>query len=75
MAPALAGTDDRQIARWLGLIRAEYLEMPGLQLTLPQACRLWHLDTLMSSTLLGALVDTKFLRRTPSGTYVLAEQN
>ena len=36
-------------------IEAEYLEMPGLRLTLPQAARLWGLDTSQSAQLLGEL--------------------
>lgn len=64
---------DPAISDWLSRIRAEYLEMPGLNLTLAQARRLWGLDELMSSALLDALVDTQFLRRTASGAYVRAD--
>ncbi len=64
---------DAQIADWLGLIRAEYMEMPGLTLTLPQACRLWRLDDLTSSALLSALVEAKFLKQTHAGAYVRAD--
>ena len=60
-------------ARWLGRIRAEYLEMPGLRLTLAQARRLWGLDETTSDVLLDALVDAQFLRKTRSGTYVRAD--
>lgn len=75
MAHARMSTADPQITQWLGLIRAEYLEMPGLKLTLPQACRLWRLDDLTSSALFGALVDAKFLRQTHTGAFVRAENN
>jgi len=54
-------------------IRAEFLEMPGLRLTLPQAQRFWGLDETTSAALLGALIDGRFLRRTASGTYIRAE--
>jgi hypothetical protein len=60
------------IADWLGIIRAEYLEVPGLHLTLAQAQRLWGLDESTSLALLGSLVDVQFLRRTRHGAYVRA---
>jgi len=40
---------------WLLLIRAEYLEIPGLRLTKPQVERLWGLDSVTSEALLAAL--------------------
>ena len=54
------------------LIRAEYLEIPGLALTKAQVERLWGLDAIVSEALLAALVDVKFLRRTVRDTYVRA---
>ena len=54
------------------LIRAEYLEIPGLALTKAQVERLWGLDAVVSDALLAALVDVKFLRRTVRDTYVRA---
>ena len=72
--PALVGcskTGERTTAaEWLCRIRAEYLEVPGLSLTRQQAKRLWGLDDLMCESLLGSLIDARFLRLTPSGTYV-----
>jgi len=59
-------------AYWLGLIRAEYLEMPGLHLTKPQFCRLWGLEPDKCNALLEALVAAQFLRLTSRGVYVLA---
>jgi hypothetical protein len=50
----------------------EYLEMPGLQLTLEQACRLWNTDLTVSQRVLDALVETAFLRRSGS-VYVRAD--
>ena len=44
-------------------VRGEYREMPGLQLTLAQASRLWNTDLIVSRHVLDALVDTAFLRR------------
>ena len=52
-------------------IRAEYLEMPGLQLTVPQARRLFGLDGPMCDGILQELVATHFLRRTDHDMYVL----
>ena len=59
---------------WIHLVRAEYLEMPGLHLTRDQVRRLWALDDVTCNALLIALVDAKFLRRTPFGTYARADQ-
>ena len=53
-------------------VRNEYLEMPGLSLTLGQAQRMWQLRRTECETLLGALVDSGFLARTPSGAFVRA---
>jgi hypothetical protein len=64
---------DTYITDWLQLIRAEYLEIPGLCLTKSQVQRLWGLDPVTSETLLGALVDAKFLRRTRQDAYVRAD--
>jgi len=55
---------------WLQLIRAEYLEIPGLCLTTEQAERLWRLDTRTCEALLSTLMEVKFLRRTGRGAYV-----
>ena len=61
-----------QIADWLQLIRAEYLEVPGLSLTERQAQVVWGLDAVTTEALLAALVDTKFLKRTGRDAYVRA---
>lgn len=37
-------------------VRAEYLEMPGLSLTLPQAARLFNLEPARCARVLGTLV-------------------
>jgi hypothetical protein len=44
--------------------------MPGLQLTLPQAARLWGLDHEASRLVIDALVEGSFLRWTTRGTVV-----
>ena len=51
-------------------IRAEYQEMPGLCLTERQARRIWNLDPVRCDAVLRALIDARFLRRTPDGAYV-----
>ena len=56
-------------------IRAEYLEMPGLCLTLAQAQRLWSLDRRTCETALNALVASRFLRRTDRGLFALAHRS
>jgi hypothetical protein len=61
------------IEDWLHLIRSEYLEMPGLQLTKAQAQRLWTLEPRTCDALLESLVEDDFLKKTPHGAYVLAE--
>jgi hypothetical protein len=57
---------------WLRLIRAEYLEMPGLNLTKRQVQRLWKLEPHMCDVLLDALVASEFLKKTHHEAYVLA---
>jgi hypothetical protein len=48
-------------------IRAEFIEMPGLRLTIPQAARLWGLDPYDCKGIIDALVRSAFLRWTPDG--------
>jgi len=52
-------------------IRAEFLEMPGLCLTIEQAQRLWCLEPRRCEALLNSLIDSRFLRRTDRGLFVL----
>jgi len=51
-------------------VRAEYMEMPGLELTFPQAVRLWALGMDDCRSVIDALVDAGFLKWTPRGTIV-----
>jgi hypothetical protein len=53
-------------------IRGEYLEMPGLRLTLEQAQRLCGVEPMLCKTVLDALVEAKFLCVKPNGTYARA---
>jgi hypothetical protein len=72
MAVSPGALSETQIVDWLGLIRAAYLEVPDLRLTLAEAQRLWRFDETTSSALFGALVDARFLKRTRAGAYVRA---
>lgn len=53
-------------------IKGEYLEMPGLALTLQQAQRLWALDEETCEAALRGLVRAGFLITTGAGTFVRA---
>jgi hypothetical protein len=55
--------EDRVIDGLLARVYREYLEMPGLQLTLAQASRLWNVQLAMSAEVLDCLVQASFLRR------------
>jgi hypothetical protein len=44
-------------------IIGEYLEMPGLNVTILQACRLWNLDRPQCAHLLDTLLASGFLRK------------
>jgi DNA-binding IclR family transcriptional regulator len=50
-------------------IRAEYVEMPGLSLTISQAARFWGLNATALEVLLSTLVDTGFLVCDGKGLY------
>ena len=45
-------------------IRGDYMEMPGLELTVPQAVRLWNLGADDCRRVIDALVETGFLKWT-----------
>ena len=59
-------------ANLLVRVFGEYVEMPGLQLTVPQASRLWNVNLSLSAQVLDRLVDAAFLRRSGS-CYVRAD--
>ncbi len=54
-------------------VQGEFLEMPGLRLTEPQARRLWNLDQDSCAALLRILVDQKFLFKTRDGSFMRIE--
>lgn len=53
-------------------IRSEFVEMPGLRLTVAQAARLWSLDQPTSAHILDDLAVTGFLARNREGAYLRA---
>jgi hypothetical protein len=57
-------------ARLVDRVRSEFLEMPGLELTVPQAGRLWSLGPDDCRHVIDALVETGFLRWTVRRTVV-----
>jgi len=64
---------NRATAEVLRRVQGEFLEMPGLRLTQPQARKLWGMDEALCNALLGALVDAKFLFRTRDGAFMRVE--
>ncbi len=50
-------------------IRGEFLEMPGLRLSIDQAARLWALERALCTEVLDALLGAKFLQRDRDGRY------
>jgi hypothetical protein len=51
-------------------VRSDFTDMPGLELSLPQAIRLWSLGMDDCRSVLDALVDAGFLRWTGRRTIV-----
>jgi diguanylate cyclase (GGDEF)-like protein/PAS domain S-box-containing protein len=60
---------DVRVAR----IRDDYREMPGLRLTLAQACRLWQMDAATGEGVLRTLLEERFLVRAVDGAFVMLE--
>lgn len=54
-------------------VRSEFLEMPGLKLTLSQAQRLWGMDRSTCEALIEELTASRFLAKTRDGAVVLRE--
>jgi hypothetical protein len=52
--------------------QAEFLEMPGLQLTVAQAARLWHFDSTLCNAVLTRLVEQRFLVETSKHSFARA---
>jgi hypothetical protein len=54
-------------------VRSEFLEMPGLRLTIRQAARLWGLEPTACEHVIEVLVRSEFLRRIPDGMIMRVE--
>lgn len=63
---------DAPFAEAMRRARAEFLEMPGLRLTLAQAARLWAMDIDLCEAALATLVETRFLVRTSKAHFARA---
>ena len=64
--PMSTSADQQMLER----IRAEYLEMPGMRLTLAQVQRLCGGEAAVCTAVLESLVEAKFLRVAVDGTYM-----
>ena len=67
---ATPGQADDAITMLMEQMRAEYAEMPGLSVTLPQAQRLWGVDRVTCEEALGRLVTAGVLWRTTKGRFI-----
>ena len=63
----------REVNAAVERVRAEFIEMPGLRLTVPQASRLCGLDQAVCDRAVEALVHRDFLRRVSAGQLARAE--
>lgn len=70
MARRLLSSGVMSFAAVVDRVRGEFVEMPGLELTLPQAVRLWTLGTDDCRYVIDALVDAGFLKWTPRRTVI-----
>ena len=69
MTPA-AHDSGMELGRALTIIQMDYVEMPGLMLTLQQGRRLWTLPVDVCQAALETLAATGFLVRTKDGRYL-----
>ena len=61
---------NRRIAAQVMTIQNDFLDFPGLRLTVSQAQKRFGTDEMTCEAVLGALVDAHVLARTPDGSYV-----
>jgi hypothetical protein len=71
---ALKGKNAMHARALVDRVRGEFNEMPGLQLTIPQAARLLGIEPEACQSVIDQLVDSEFLRRTPAGTIVRVDR-
>ena len=65
---------DGTLNRWEALVKGEYREMPGLNLTKAQVRRMWGLEDSECDLVLQRLQASHFLRVTSTGLFVLDEE-
>ncbi len=65
---------DGTLNRWEALVKGEYREMPGLNLTKAQVRRMWGLEDGECDLVLQRLQASHFLRVTSTGLFVLDEE-
>jgi hypothetical protein len=70
LARALLSHNIMSFSAVVDRVRSEFVEMPGMQLTLAQATRLWNLGLDDCRAVIDALVDVGFLTWTPRQTVV-----
>jgi hypothetical protein len=73
-ADSLQGRNVMNARTLVDRVRGEFNEMPGLQLTVPQAARLLGIEPAACRDVIDLLVDSSFLRWTQSGTVVRVER-
>lgn len=69
LSPAMAS--DELVRR----VRGEFYEMPGLRLTIAQACRLWQIDEPICAAILARLVSERVLSRSADGYFTLVPRS
>jgi hypothetical protein len=72
MTPETSGAAPASFASALRRAQADFLEMPGLQLTAAQGARLWCVDAALCGRVLDALVESRFLVRTRNSLFARA---
>lgn len=65
-------TQSEAIRTLIEQVKAEYAEMPGLSVTLPQAQRLWAVDRPTCEEAFSHLIARRVLRMTTKGRFVRA---
>jgi hypothetical protein len=53
--------------------QSDFIEMPGMQLTLKQATRLWSFDPELCEAVLRSLVESRFLVQTRGAFFLRAQ--
>jgi hypothetical protein len=67
------GPVDERLSAALQRVKGEFLEMPGLRLTLAQAQRLWAIDQALCDAVLATLVEARFLVQSRNASYSRAD--